>query len=200
MAEELKKASAVEAPKVNEDAELKALQAESIKLENEIKRAELKAKLTEIKEREANVQDIEERLAERQLRRDNVKQNSVTNGATLKQTNDNEKKTQKRCNHRKGGNGAEAVVIGKGHDSNYALLIHGMSNGDTWIRCLRCGKTWKPVKREWFATDLEFMEADGEYKRALEYNTNNTGSSSYQFRWSDGGEYFRDVTRSTTLR
>ena len=183
-----------------EDKELKLLEIQAKKLEMAEKEAALQARLLEIKERTANIEDIEERLAERKLKRETGMQNAHTNGATLKQIQSNEAKIQKRCNHRKGGKGAEGVVAGRGNAPEYAFLPHQMADGALWIRCLRCGKTWKPVLRKWFANDADYLAAKTDYEWAINANTNNTMSTSYQFKWGDNGEYYKDITRYTTFR
>ena len=188
--EELKTSAA---PKATKLTETEALDLEA-------KQLEIKAKQLEIKEREANLQDIEERLAERELKRETKRQRSLTNGATLKQLALNDTAAQKRCNHRKGGNGAAGVVGGQGDDSQYAVLKHTFANGDMWIRCLRCGKTWKPPVKENFKTEQEFLAAVAQYEAAINFQTRNVASGSCQFRFSDNGAYYRQVTASSTLR
>jgi len=169
-------------------------------LEIESKKLELEAKKLEILEKQANLQDLQERLAERELKRENKRQRSVINGHTLKQLAANDKAMQKRCNHKKGGNGAQGVVGGQGDDSQYAVLKHTFANGDMWVRCLRCGKTWKPVTKEQFDTVELYLAAVAEYQAAINFQTRNVASGSCQFRFSDNGEYYRKVTENSTLR
>lgn len=169
---------------------------------------ELKSKELEILEKTASLEDIQERLAERQLKREAVRQKAYTNGATLKDTANRQLMIEKRCNHRKGGDGAAGVTLGQGVSPHYAVIKHSMMNGDLWIRCQRCGKTWKPpIKADFgeggqFATQgIEgYVKALTEYETAKNFPTNNTPSSSQQFKWSDNGAYAREVLRHTTLR
>jgi hypothetical protein len=184
-------AAGTAAPKKTKEVE--ALEAKKLQLE-------LKALELQVKEREANLQDLEERLAERELKRENKRQRSLTNGATLKQTENDTLLAQKRCNHRKGGTGAEGVVGGKGDSPHYSVLKHTFANGDLWVRCLRCGKTWKPPVAEWYKTEAEFLKATVEYETAVNFQTLNIPSGAVQFRFSDNGAYYREVTRNTTLR
>ena len=169
-------------------------------LEVQIKQAELEAKLLEIKERTANVQDMEERLAERDLKRAQKRQYLETKGQVMQQTDRDTRAAQKRCNHKKGGNGVPGVVGGRGDSPQYAILRHTFANGDTWVRCLRCGKTWKPPVKRSYSTQEAYEIAQVTYRQALDFQTNNTDSSSYVFQYSDGGEYYREITESTTLR
>lgn len=177
-------------------------------LEVEAKELELKSARLRLLEQEANLQDIQERLAERQLKRETKQSRSIINGHTLRQLADTDKAVQARCNHHKGGDGAQGVVYGQGQDPQYAVLKHIMSNGDTWVRCLRCGKTWKPPIRDArnydgtprYKTEEVYIEAFIEYKTACAFPTRNHTSSSGQFKWSDNGEYFREMMDQVTLR
>ena len=181
------------APKTTSKKEIEALELES-------KQLEVASKKLEILEKQANLQDLQERLAERELKRENKRQRSLTNGQTLKQLATNDLAAQKRCNHRKGGNGAQGVVGGQGDDSQYAVLKHTFANGDMWVRCLRCGKTWKPPIEEAFKTEAEFLAAVVVYETAKNFQTRNVASGSCQFRFSDGGKHYREVTQNSTLR
>jgi hypothetical protein len=169
-------------------------------LELEAKRLEIEERRLAVLEKKANVQDLEERLAERELKRETVRQRSKINGETLKQLSRNDDMVQKRCNHKKGGNGANGVIGGQGDDSQYAVMKHTFANGDMWVRCLRCGKTWKPVNRTAFASDELYLKAVAQYEAAVNFQTRNVPSSSIQFRFSDNGDYYRQVTDSTNLR
>lgn len=75
---------------------------------------------------------------------------------------------QDNCTHRKGGyiaeNGASITNDGIG---DYAVIKHTFPWGDTWVRCTRCQKWWKP--------------GDKDYKIALKFPTQNQSSSSPQF-------------------
>jgi hypothetical protein len=173
--------------------EMEALALETAKLD-------LEAKQLEIKERRANLQDVEERLAERDLKRETKRQKSLTNGQTLKQLAANDTAAQKRCNHRKGGDGAHAVVSGQGQDSQYAVLKHIFANGDMWVRCLRCAKTWKPPVKESYNDEALFLRAVVDYETAVNFTTRNQTSGAVLFRFSDDGAYYRQKTANSNLR
>lgn len=169
---------------------------------------EAKEKELSILEKQANVQDIEERLSERQLKREQIRQKAYTNGATLRDIANRETQVQRRCNHRKGGDGAAGITLGQGTNPQHAVIKHTMLTGDLWVRCQRCGKTWKPpIKKDYLpggvreAEGIEgYVTALTEYETARNFQTNNTPSSSQQFQWSDNGAYAREVLRPTTLR
>lgn len=169
-------------------------------MEAELKQLEIDAKKLELLEKQANLQDLQERLGERELKRNDRSQRMIINGQTLTQTRTTEEAAQKRCNHKKGGNGAQGFVGGQGDDSQYAILKHTFPNGDMWIRCLRCGKTWKPVERSWFKTEEEYIKTFMEYQAAVQFQTRNVASQSVAFRFSDGGTHYRNTTRDVTLR
>lgn len=169
---------------------------------------EVEAKRLEILEREVNLQDARERIAERQMKREQVHLSARTNGVTLKDTAAREAQIQSRCNHRKGGEGIAAIQFGQGVSPNYAVIKHTILTGDMWVRCQRCGKTWKPPVKSDFQAGGD-REKDGiegyvkelsEYEAARNFNTNNTPSSSQTFRWSDNGEFAREQLKNTTLR
>ena len=176
-----------------EISDLEATKAEILKLD-------LQAKQLELLERKANLQDLEERLAERELKRETKRQRSITNGATLTSLAEADRSMQKRCTHRKGGEGAAAVIGGQGQAGQYAVLKHTFANGDMWVRCLRCGKTWKPPIREDYPDEASYLAVEVEYRTAVNFQTLNVPSIACQFRFSDNGKYYREVTRHTTLR
>jgi hypothetical protein len=159
-----------------------------------------------LRTKRAEAQDIEERLAERELKRETNRQKAITNGQTLKQIAAGDTAHQKKCNHKKGGNGADGVVRGKGDSTDFAVIKHTFAHGDTWVRCQRCGKTWKPpVKSQFTTRDGNFDEhgfdmATRVYETALDFQTKNATSSGVPFRFSDDGEYYREHTASATLR
>jgi hypothetical protein len=195
------KVAKVAAPKIAEET------AETTHKE-QMRQLELEAKRLEILEKKINIEDAQERIAERQLRRDAVSQKAYTNGATLRDTATREAQVQKRCNHRKGGDGAAGIQLGQGQSSNFAVIKHTMLTGDMWLRCQRCGKTWKPpIKSDFMPGGLyEEKGIEGyvatltEYEAMRNCQTSNKPSSSQQFQWSDNGAYAREVLRHTTLR
>lgn len=196
------------------NAEILAIKLESDRIELETKKLALETAKFELENQQltlrtkrAEAQDIEERLAERELKRETNRQKALTNGQTLKQIASNETAHQKKCNHRKGGNGAAGVVGGKGDSPDYAVIKHTFAHGDTWVRCQRCGKTWKPPVKSSY-TNPDTAEFDGYgfdtamrvYESALEFQTKNITSAGVPFRFSDDGEYYREQTKHASLR
>jgi hypothetical protein len=173
---------------------------ENAKMDRELKLLELEEKRLSVEAAKANLQDTRERLDERQLKRGVLASRSKTNGATIKALRENAIKVQGRCNHKKGGHGIAGYVGGQGNSSDYAVMKHTMCWGDLWIRCMRCGKTWKPPVEKFFDTKEEYLKEFAEYQNAVNFQTNNSGSSSYQFRYSDNGAFAREVMQPVNLK
>lgn len=170
-------------------------------MEMELKALELENAKLALEERKANTIDLKERLQERELNRENVRQEAYTKGSTIKALDNNRVKQQERCNHKKGGNGAQGVVGGLGDDSQYAVLKHKFAHGDVWVRCLRCAKTWKPpVKSQFINNQAGYDAAMDVYKQALNFQTRNVASGGIVFQYSDGGEFAREQMAATDLR
>lgn len=175
--------------------------ASLLAIELEAKKLELESKKLQLLEQRANLQDLQERLDERELKRETKRQRSLINGATLKSLKSNDEQIQARCTHRKGGEGAAGVIGGMGQASQYAVLKHTFANGDMWIRCLRCGKTWKPpIHADFKDNEAAYLREVADYHAAVNFQTLNVPSKACLFKFSDNGEYYREVTRSSTLR
>ncbi len=188
------------APETKEVKTAKQTQLEA--MESEIKALELEEKQLAVKFQKANLVDMEERLAERELKRESRRQDAQSKGAALSVKAKNEATQQSNCNHKKGGNGAQGVVGGQGDDSQYAVLKHTFANGDTWVRCLRCGKTWKPPVKSDFKNNQEgYTSAMDVYKQALQFQTRNVPSKGIVFSYGEGGvELYRENTKNANLR
>jgi hypothetical protein len=173
---------------------------------------ELEFKRLEIEAKKLEMLDIKDRVDERQMKRDNKDQRTRANGTVIENNLRQRRVAQAYCNHKKGGNGLEGYVTGQGDDPQYSVFKHQFLNSDVWIRCLRCGKWWKPpVESSFYFNSFgrEVAPQDGkfskekyeqawvEYRQALAFPTRNTMSTSYQFRFSDNGEYFREVTKDS---
>lgn len=175
----------------------------------ELAAKELEIKRLELMEREANLQDLQERLAERQLKRKSRDGVFRGHGANLKQDKINRLAKQEICNHRKGGDGANGVIGGQGDDMQFAILRHVMGNGDIWVRCLRCGKTWKYPLASAFENKAEYESALAEYRTMLKVQTRNHTSGTHTFSWGvvqnekgklEGGpEFYREKMKAVSL-
>ena len=173
---------------------------------------ELEFKRLEIEAKKLELLDIRDRVDDRQMKRDNKDQRLRANGQVIDNNQRQREAAQTQCNHKKGGNGLQGYMRGQGDDPQYSIFSHQFLNGDVWVRCLRCGKWWKPPVESSFYFDSrgrevavqdgkfnkeKFDQAWVEYRQALAFPTRNTQSGSYQFRFSDEGKYFREVTKDT---
>lgn len=109
-------------------------------------------------------------------------------GEWLKQLEDERKAKQDRCNHLKGGyiDLKKGTWPEQGHGVDYAIIKHQFPWGDVWVRCIRCGKTWKPGMED--------------YKQALNFPTHNYASTSIQFTGTGtkDGKTFVKIAREST--
>jgi hypothetical protein len=196
------------APKAEAQKAIKDMTVSEVNAELAAKELELKR--LELLEREANLEDLRERLAERKLKRKSQGDVFRGHGQNLKQDAVNRISKQTICNHRKGGDGANGVIGGQGDDMQFAILRHVMGNGDIWIRCLRCGKTWKrPLLNGRTETQMKASAEWAEYDTMLRAQTRNHTSGTHTFQWGvvqngagklEGGpEFYREKMKSVTL-
>lgn len=180
------------------DAEIKAA-------ELALKRINLQNAELELELKKAQLQDAREQLDNRKVKREDKESKIRANGQNLKQDRLRKNANQGVCNHRKGGDGAAGVVGGKGTDAQYSVMKHVFANGDTWVRCLRCGKTWKPPLKKRFKSDEAYKAALASYNEAVNFPTRNHTSSSQQFQWGfneqgqGGKEFYREVMENVNL-
>jgi hypothetical protein len=168
--------------------------------EDEKRRLELEDLQLSIEARRAQLEDHKANKDKRANDLENKSMDSKTKGLALKQIASDRANIQKRCNHRKGGQGMQGLMQGRGDAGQYSVLKHTMSNGDMWVRCLRCGKTWKPPLERSFKNPADFIKAEAEYKIAVDFQTLNHPSSSAQFSFSDQGQYFREQMEHVSLQ
>jgi hypothetical protein len=210
------------------EEQIKQAELKAKLMELELKAQELEAKQLEIKERTFHIQDLKARLADREIREKQLKEDREQQGKTIQQQESSDRYRFSVCTHRKGGtvSNRDSRVLSTGGNSNqYAVIKHQMINGDIWVRCLRCGKTWAPpVERNFFFDQkgrqvapvdgtfdkAKFALAGQEYLKATMFETNNSMSTSVQCRFStidaetgkiiDAADIYRDNIASTSLR
>ena len=203
MTEELKPAKE---PKKKTSKELMEANLDDLTMEE----LERRAAVIKILEAEANAQDVKDRLDERKNKREMVKDKFESRGREIKKTASDQVMAQNLCSHRKGGRGDAPGGLSKGTSEYYALIKHQLPTQEWWLRCQRCGETFKPAYRENFPTGTEgqadFEKADAKYKWALGANTDNSPSSSVLFKWGSpdanvsADKFVKDVMKDTTLR
>jgi hypothetical protein len=222
-------------PNASIDDQIKAAELKSKLMELEfkaqemaLKTQELEAKKLEIQERTYHIKDLKTRIQDREIKDKQLQEDRQAQGQAMRQQDAIDKYQQNKCTHRKGGTASsrDITVLATGGNSNqYAVIKHQMINGDIWVRCLRCGKTWAPpVERNFFfdETKRSVSPADGvfdknrfaaaveDYKRAVMFETNNSMSTSVQCRFYtidevtgkqiDASDVYRDNIASTNLR
>ena len=164
----------------------------------EMARLQLEAAQLELSFKKLQYSDLQDQVDDRAAKRTDKTQKARINGATIEALARSRALVQGRCNHRKGGNGAQGVVGGQGDDNTYCVLKHKFQGGEWVIRCLRCGKWWYPVYREDFETEEGYNGALAEYNRALEFPTRNASSTGgILAQWGDGGKWYRKQMKNS---
>lgn len=210
------------------DEQIKQAELAAKLLELEIKKQALEAQALEIEERKYHIVDLKARLADREIVDKQAKEDREQQGRTFAQQDATDLYRYSICTHKKGGLVSprdQRVLTTGGNAAQYAVMKHQMINGDIWVRCLRCGKTWcPPVEKNFFFdaknrlvapkdgvfNQARFDRAVDEYKRAMMFETNNSMSTSVQCRFStfdvasgkmvDAADIYRDNISSTNLR
>ncbi len=168
--------------------------------EEQLRKIALEKEILLLELAKEDLQDKKEARSERANKLENKASNYKTRGEALKANENKTAQDQRRCNHRKGGQGLQGVVGGRGDSTYYAVIKHTFCHNDTWVCCLRCGKTWKPPLERSFKTKDEYYVAVAEYKMALDFPTLNAPSTSSQFQFSDNGARMREVLEPSKLR
>lgn len=197
-------------------------------LELQIKQQQLEAQTLEIEERKYHIKDLKSRLADRDIVEKQAKEDREQQGRTFAQQDATDLYRYSICTHKKGGLVSprdQRVLTTGGNAAQFAVMKHQMINGDIWVRCLRCGKTWNPPVEKNFFYDAKgrlvapvdgifdkfrFEKAVEDYKRATMFETNNSMSTSVQCRFSrfdldsgrmvDAADTYRENVSSTNLR
>jgi len=197
-------------------------------IELSIKRAQLADLELQKQERALNLEDLRGRVADRATKAKQKELDRKQQGITFAQQRAADEAKQSQCTHKKGGvvSPRDMKVLSTGGNSvQYAVIKHQMINGDFWVRCLRCGKTWlPPVKENFYFNEKgkkvapvdgvfsqeKFDAAEADYKRAVQFETNNSPSSSVQCRfskwdetsgqWVDATKNYRQHVKNTNLR
>lgn len=210
------------------DDQIKQAELEGKKLELEIKRQQLEAIQLERQERTYHIKDLKAKIADREIKEKQIQEDREQQGRTFAQQRATDLYRFSICTHRKGGVVTPRdmrVLSTGGNKDQYAVMKHQMINGDIWVRCLRCGKTWSPpVEKNFFFDERgnQVAPQDGEFDRnkfedshrkyleATMFNTNNSMSTSVQCRFSiydiasgkmvDAADVYRENISNTTLR
>lgn len=215
------------APSTSVDEQIKLAELQARQLELEIKKQQLEALKLEQEERTYHIKDLKARLADRDLAEKQLMEDRASQGRTFAQQEATDNYRFSICTHRKGGKVSardHRVLSTGGNSEQFAVIKHQMINGDIWVRCLRCGKTWSPpVERNFFfdakgrcvAPDdgtfnqVKFDKAVEQYEAAIMYPTGNSMSTSVLCRFTkldelgrkvDAAADYRESIASTNLR
>lgn len=218
----------VQTKELSVDEQIKLAELEAKQLELQIKRQQLEAVQLEQVERKYHIQDLRSRISDREIKEKQVQEDRAQQGRTFAQMKATDEYRFKVCTHRKGGvvtpRDTRVLTTG-GNKEQFAVIKHQMINGDIWVRCLRCGKTWSPPVEKNFFFDragrqvapqdgdfnrAKFEQAEVDYIQATMFNTNNSMSTSVQCRFStfdresgkliDAADIYRENLSNTTLR
>ena len=218
----------VEVPVESVADQLARVQLENAKLEQENLLAEKEAKKLEKIEREYHIKSLKSNIADRELSDKQAQLDRQQQGQTFAQQDATDRYNWSQCTHRKGGMASardvRCLTTGGNDAGQYAVIKHQMINGDIWVRCLRCGKTWSPpIERNFFFRNgvvvaqqdgtfdkVKFEAAKVEYMQAVQFPTRNGTSGSVQCRFStydpqsgkqvDAADIYRERLASTNLR
>src|SRR5271157_3385060 len=138
-------------PELSPSEQLAAIQLE-------IAKKTLEALELEQKERTYHIQDLQATISERDIKEKQRKENREAQGKTFAQEEATDLYRWSVCTHKKGGTASQRdmrCISTGGNSAQYAVIKHQMINGDLWVRCLRCGKTWCPPVEAMFYFDAK---------------------------------------------
>ena len=209
------------------DEQLKRIQLENVLLEQQNLREELEAKAAERERRNLDIRKLKIELEKEALASKQLQYDRESQGKAFAQADATDLYRWTICTHKKGGTASQRdmrVISTGGNGNQYSVIKHQMINGDIWVRCLRCAKTWAPpVEKNFYFRDgknvsvkdgkfdkEKFEAARVEYLRACNFETNNSMSGSVQCRFStfdvasgkmvDAADIYRERIASTNLR
>jgi hypothetical protein len=214
---------------MSDEAKVYSNAAEEIAaIELSIKRAQLADLELQKQERELSIEEKRGTIADRVTKQKQKVMDREQQGKVFAAQRREDDAKQSACTHKKGGVVSQRnlqVLSTGGNSPQYAVIKHQMINGDFWVRCLRCGKTWlPPVKDNYFLnakgkvvapvdgvfSQEKFDAAVAAYRVAVAFETNNTSSGSVickfskwdekSEQWVDATNDYREHVKSTNLR
>jgi hypothetical protein len=197
-------------------------------IELSIKRAQLADIELQKQERELSIQEKRGTINDRLNKQKQKEMDREQSGKVFAAQKREDEAKQNQCTHKKGGVVSQRnlqVLSTGGNSPQYAVIKHQMINGDFWVRCLRCGKTWLPPVKDNFYFNAKgkqvapvdgvfsaekFEKSAAEYRVAVAFETNNTASGSVickfskwdekSEQWVDATNDYRQAVRHTNLR
>jgi hypothetical protein len=194
----------------NADEEIKYLELQYQRARFAALKAEQDENSAVNQERKLNLKDLKQRLADRENRLEQQEEEHKARGRTFAQSRAVDDARQSICTHKKGGmidvNNYNVLALG-GDSPSYAVIKHVMQDGNMFVRCLRCGRSWVPPRKDRFFFDptgkielpskgsqagvfnLEkFKAAQVEYVQACNFSTTNHTSKSIRVAFSEWDE------------
>jgi hypothetical protein len=197
-------------------------------IELSIKRAQLADLELQKQERELSIQEKRGTIGDRLNKQKQKEMDRTQQGKVFSAQKREDEAKWAACTHKKGGVVSQRnlqVLSTGGNSPQYAVIKHQMINGDFWVRCLRCGRTWLPPVKENFYFNAKgkqvapvdgvfsqekFVQAENEYRQAVQFETNNTPSGSVickfskwdekSEQWVDATNDYRQAVKNTNLR
>src|ERR1700722_2046156 len=120
-------------PKASVEDQIKAAELKAKLMELELKAQELEAKKLEIQERTYHIKDLKTRIQDREIKDKQLQEDRASQGRAMRQQDAIDTYQQNKCTHRKGGTASsrDITVLATGGNSNqYAVIKHQMINGD----------------------------------------------------------------------
>lgn len=154
--------------------------------------AELAAKTNAQLEAEVAAADLEMKQLDLEIKRETVSKIKAQRATQLELSRSkrlatlqflaNREANQRRCNHRKGGRGPDAVMRGVGDDPLYCVINHALPDGGIMVLCQRCGKEWYP-ERKWNTENgvIAPIPMTPGWQEAVQWPTDNSASGSSRF-------------------
>lgn len=160
------------------------LQEEIAALDLEAKRIEIDYRKQEMAWRAKDMVVKDDEIAKIEAKRNAALETARAKRLATLQFLANREANQKRCNHRKGGRGPDAVMRGQGSDAEFAVIKHRLPYGEYMVLCQRCGKEWHPANK-WNTENgvLKPIPATEGWSEAINFNTDNSASASSDFRF-----------------
>jgi hypothetical protein len=155
--------------------------------------------------RKLQLQTLQNDVDSRKMEEFNRLERSRANGVTIADQQRTEAAFQAGCSHKKGGVGMDGLN-GQGNDAEYAVAKLTWFTGEMLVRCLRCSKTWKPVRRAAFPAgkdgDEQFEKTRREWKEACAFHTRNQPMGTYKvmFTTPEAEERYAKMMDTLNLR
>jgi hypothetical protein len=166
---------------------------------------ESESRRMELEMKQLQLLTLRDSIDEKKMEKANRLERSRQNGVTIDDQHRTEAAFQAGCSHKKGGTGMDGLN-GQGNDAEYAVAKMTWFTGELLVRCLRCSKTWKPVRRVAFPAgkegDEQFEKTQREYREACSFHTRNQPMGTYKvmFTTPEAKERYAQMMDGLNLR